>query len=186
MQDVFISYSTKDENLAFQIKKKLEDDGIKVWFAPRNIRKGHMYPYDIVEAIMETKFLLLLMSKNSLVSKNVERELMVADEEEKKVIPVFLDNSYEMKIYIKSSFRYYLIGKQRIDVDLENFEDSLNEISTVLNTEIEEEIRNEFNSNYNSEFDSRVQETNEYVYGVAEFIRKTNYGFFKEIKQKLS
>jgi len=186
MHDIFISHSTKDKDFAFQITKKLEDNGLKVWIAPRNIQSGHIYAYDIVEAITDTRLFLILVSENSLVSDDVERELLLAAEEKKQIIPAYLDNSYEMKTFNKPSFRYYLVGIQRLVIDMKNSQDSLNKITHMIFTELQNEVKKEFrneprNSEYNSEYASMVKESIADGYGVKESksIAKNNYWIFQ-------
>ena len=123
MHDIFVSYSTKDEAFVFQITKKLEDAGLKIWIAPRDIKKGTVYTDSIVEAIEKTKIFLLLISKNSQQSNEVNRELTMACEEEKTIIPFRLDESP-----IKGIFKYYLISTQHISVDKKNLDASMDKL----------------------------------------------------------
>ena len=51
MHDVFISYSSKDQDVTEQIRQALETNGISCWIAPRNIPLGSSYAREIPAAI---------------------------------------------------------------------------------------------------------------------------------------
>jgi len=134
MHEIFISYSTKDKDLVFQITKKLEDAGLKIWIAPHDINTGIDYEDSIIEAIEKTNVFLLFISKNSLQSEDVKSELTLARSEGKQIVPFRLDDSP-----LKSKFRYYLSSTQHISVDKKNLDDSIDklvhEIKEKLNKE---------------------------------------------------
>ena len=49
--DVFISYSTKDSDIANKVCYILEHNNLKCWIAPRNISSGRIYLDEIADAI---------------------------------------------------------------------------------------------------------------------------------------
>ena len=55
MHNVFISYSTKDTDIAESACNALESAGIKCWIAPRDEIGGKGYAGVIVEAIKNSK-----------------------------------------------------------------------------------------------------------------------------------
>ena len=53
--DVFISYSTKNSDVANKVCHVLEQNDLKCWIAPRNIASGRVYIDEIADAIKATK-----------------------------------------------------------------------------------------------------------------------------------
>nr|MBQ4454572.1 toll/interleukin-1 receptor domain-containing protein [Clostridia bacterium] len=59
---LFISYSSKDADMAFQLVDCLEQNNIPCWIAPRDIIPGSTYPSQIVKAIRECNGFVLIAS----------------------------------------------------------------------------------------------------------------------------
>ena len=110
MQDVFISYSTKDQLEADLVKRVLESNGISCWMAPGNIPSGSNYAREIPGAIRQTRIFLLLLSRAAQASKWVPKELDLAVNEMKVIIPFMLEDCE-----ILDEFNFYLIGAQRLN-----------------------------------------------------------------------
>lgn len=101
--DVFISYSTKDQELIEEIVRHLEAAGISCWFAPRNIMPGAEWVTAINDAIEEAKIFLLIYTENSNSSRQVHNEVALAFNMEKIMIPLRLADipmNTEMKYYL--------------------------------------------------------------------------------------
>ncbi len=75
---VFVSCSTKDRSGALQIRKLLESAGIKCWMAPRDIPPGSNYAYVIERAISNCALFLLLLTRDSVQSVWVNKEVLYA------------------------------------------------------------------------------------------------------------
>ena len=73
--DVFISYSHKDKAVADAICAKLEQDGTRCWYAPRDIRPGADWAASIVDAIEAAKVMVLIFTDASNASQQVLREI---------------------------------------------------------------------------------------------------------------
>lgn len=87
---VFISYSTRDMDQATRIVDQLEANGIRCWFAPRNIPMGSSYIREIPRAINICSHFLLVQSDNAQESKWVEKELSLAIGCGKHVLPMVI------------------------------------------------------------------------------------------------
>ena len=87
MYDVFISYSSKDKDIAYKIVDFLENNNIKCWIAYRDAEAGNAYAASIIDAIKASKIFLLVFSKNSNGSKHVLREIDLACKYERFMIP---------------------------------------------------------------------------------------------------
>ena len=104
--DVFISFSFKDINKAMQVVNELlSRHGIRCWICTKEIDGGSSYKNDIVNAIMASKLTVLLWSKNAAASLDIPREIGIALEERKHVIPFLLDATP-----FTPSLRYDLTG----------------------------------------------------------------------------
>ena len=72
---IFISHSSKDADEAVKLCEFLENNGIKCFIAPRDIRAGKQYAEELVRGIDESEAMVLLMSKEANQSPHVLREV---------------------------------------------------------------------------------------------------------------
>ncbi len=114
--NVFISYSTKDENMAQQVCHVLEQNGIRCWIAPRNLRTGNDYVEQVVDAIKSAKLVVLIGSDNSFNSQFVTNEISLAFNNGVPILPFIIDTAFP-----RDKMKYYLMNTQWIpaDCDLE-------------------------------------------------------------------
>ena len=61
--DVFISYSSKNHEIAQLIFNKLENESVKCWMAPQSLNGGDEYEGVIDEAIRACKVFVLVFSE---------------------------------------------------------------------------------------------------------------------------
>ena len=99
MSSVFISHSWKDKSIARRIGNSLNAVGVKVWIDEARIKIGDSLIEKIRRGIDEMDFLIALISKNSINSEWVTKELDIAMNQEirkkhVKVLPVLLDDSH--------------------------------------------------------------------------------------------
>jgi hypothetical protein len=73
--DVFISYSSKDAQVAEAVCRALEEQDITCWIAPRNIPQSMNYGQCIIDAIKGSKALVIIFSRHSNQSKFVAAEI---------------------------------------------------------------------------------------------------------------
>lgn len=89
---VFISYSTQDVVVADRIVETLEGAGIHCWIAPRDIEPGKDWSASIVPAIASAKVVVLLFSAGANGSRQVAREIHLAQSGSgKPVVPFRLE-----------------------------------------------------------------------------------------------
>jgi exopolyphosphatase/pppGpp-phosphohydrolase len=93
---VFLSHSSADNELAKRISEGLQKAGIKVFFDEAEIRVGDSFVEKIAEGISKSRFLAVMVSKNSLESHWVRKELNMKMAEEVKtkkvcVLPILVD-----------------------------------------------------------------------------------------------
>ena len=94
----FISYSSKDEELAKQLHANLQDEGVRCWFAPEDMKIGDKIWDTIDKAIRLRDKLLLILSKHAIDSDWVEDEVTKAYAEERRrkqtvLFPIRLDEA---------------------------------------------------------------------------------------------
>jgi hypothetical protein len=80
----FSSYSTRDQDFAERLHSRLRDKGLRVWFAPEDIKGGQMIHDQLDRAVQVHDRLLLVLSQHSIHSKWVETEIVRAHETEKR------------------------------------------------------------------------------------------------------
>ena len=99
----FISYSTKDFETVKKIVSALEQNGVKCFYAPRDIEPGTDYATEIVKAIKNLDCVTLIFSNASNTSMYVLREINSAILNNKTVIPFKIDDampSESMEFYL--------------------------------------------------------------------------------------
>ena len=94
----FISYSTKDQEFAKRLHADLQNNGVRCWFAPHDLRIGDKILDNIDDAIRLRDKVLLILSEHSINSDWVEDEVTAGFEEERKrrqivLFPVRLDET---------------------------------------------------------------------------------------------
>lgn len=72
---VFLSYSQADDALASRVRSALEEAGFQVWDASRNILPGDNWAEKISEALKESEAMVVLLTRNSVQSSQVQWEI---------------------------------------------------------------------------------------------------------------
>ncbi len=108
--DVFISYSSNDEELAKTICETLESSGIRCWIAPRNIGSGDTWSEAIIRAIRTARAMVLLLTTNSNSSRQVLREVEHGVRTGIPIIPFRIED-----ISPSDSLDYFISAHQWLD-----------------------------------------------------------------------
>jgi hypothetical protein len=85
--DVFISYSSDDKPVADAVCAILEQQRIRCWMTPRDVRPGEEWAGAIVRAIRDARVVVLIFSASSNASRQVLREVERAVHDGAIVIP---------------------------------------------------------------------------------------------------
>jgi WD40 repeat protein len=104
--DVFISYSSKDKQTADAACAALEAERVRCWIAPRDIRPGMDWGGAIIDAIADSRVLVLLFTEHSNQSPQVLREVERAVSKGLVIVPMRLDDappSKGMEYFISAS-----------------------------------------------------------------------------------
>src|SRR5579883_2860923 len=108
MADIFISYSSKDKEKAEQLTELLASAGLSVWIDQSGIDVATSWSEEIVDAIDSCKAFIVMLSPNSIASHNVVKEVSLASEKRKKILPLDLE-----PVDLPKSLQYPLAGIQR-------------------------------------------------------------------------
>ena len=113
--EVFISYAASDRERVLGLVERLRKAGVTVWIDQVGIDVSTMWSQEIVSAIKSCKVMLLSISPHSTESGNVVKELALASERKKPIIPVYLGAAE-----IPETMEYQLAGIQRVEYFREN------------------------------------------------------------------
>lgn len=108
---VFISYSSKNQQVADSVRLLLIEHGVSCWMAPYDIPAGSRYAYVINDALENCSCLLLLLTNASQTSQFVEREIERAITYKKPILPMQLED-----LELNSGFKFYIGNSQIIAV----------------------------------------------------------------------
>lgn len=111
MAHVFVSYSRRDSDTADQLVRNLEAAGYKVWIDREGILGGDEWRSQIVNAIDDCTAFMILLTPNSVASRNVRKELDLAENRGKPIIPIVL-----RRVTVPPEMEYQLVGLQMIDL----------------------------------------------------------------------
>ncbi|MCR5385274.1 MAG: toll/interleukin-1 receptor domain-containing protein [Saccharofermentans sp.] len=108
--DVFISYSTKNKNVADAIVSDFEQHGIKCWYAPRDIVPGQEWVTAIKEGLSDARIFVLIYTNESNESRQVMNEVALAFNAGKTIVPFRLTEEL-----MNNELEYYLTRVHWLD-----------------------------------------------------------------------
>ncbi|MCR5676051.1 MAG: TIR domain-containing protein [Lachnospiraceae bacterium] len=123
---VFLSYNRFNQVRAREIKEELENNGIFVWRAPEDVPVGTDYYVQEMDAIEKCDAFLILLSSTSQESEEVRKEFVKAVNENKKIIPIWIEDCSVNTFYSENLTRHQY--RYMIDNDM----DVMNEIIRVV------------------------------------------------------
>lgn len=129
-RDVFICHSSEDKNpYVTELYESLELNGIKCWFDKNEIRWGDSIVSKVNEGLRISKYVLVVLSKNSINKNWPKAELEASLNLEfstgnTRVLPLLLGNEME----IKEILEYYPILSSKLFVKYSNGMDKIIEL----------------------------------------------------------
>lgn len=123
----FISYASADRAVAEALTAHLEQHGLSCWMAPRDVPAGAQYADAIVRAINEARALVLVLSRESIGSSHVGKEVERASSKKKQIIAVRLDGAP-----LTPALEYFLSESQWIDVAADGREKAFGKLADAL------------------------------------------------------
>ena len=139
--DVFISYSSKNQKVVEAMCAYLEQHKVRCFVAYRDIPKGVVWAKAIVEALDESKMMVVVFSEEFNLSDQVDREIELASEDKKPILTFRISNTM-----FKGAKKYYLKNINWIDAfpNPENLFDSLlDNVAKLIGTSAPEKERQE-------------------------------------------
>lgn len=106
---LFVSHPSTKAETALHIERALHVRGVRCWIAPRDVEPGEQWDVSIRRAIAETDAMLVLFCADSERSRQVKRELILADQSNKAIIPMRLERIEPQEL------SYHLADSQWID-----------------------------------------------------------------------
>ena len=155
--DVFISYSSKNQKVVEAMCAYLEQHKVRCFVAYRDIPKGVVWAKAIVEALDESKMMVVVFSEEFNLSDQVDREIELASEDKKPILTFRISNTM-----FKGAKKYYLKNINWIDAfpNPENLFDSLlDNVAKLIGTSAPEKERQE--RNYKTEQERQKKEKRE-------------------------
>ena len=107
--EIFASYSREDQAQVFPIVDKLRERGLNIWIDQEGIHGAKLWSQEIVNAIESSKVFILFASAKAFLSKNVTKELALASESDKHILPIFIEDAE-----IPAAMKYQLAGIQHL------------------------------------------------------------------------
>ncbi len=108
---VFLSYASAEQDRAIALGDALQQAGIPIWLDRHAIAGGSAWSTAIVRGIKHCAAFLVLGSERAFRSPNVQRELNLAVEENRPVLPLLLE-----QVTAPDDVRYALAGQQWVSL----------------------------------------------------------------------
>lgn len=110
VRDVFVSYSQPDFACAMELVGRMEQEGINCWIAPRDIAPSADWAAEIIDAISNSRTMVLVFSGSSNESPQVRREVERAVHKQVSILPFRIENVLPSK-----SLEYFLSAQHWMD-----------------------------------------------------------------------
>lgn len=124
---IFISYSRIDKNIVFPFVKRIEQElNTTCWIDFEGIESGSQFEEVIVNAIDESRVVLFMLSDSSINSMWTRREVLYAEDEGKKIVPIVIDGKG-----LRKWFKFHFGNVDYIDIqDEEQCDKLLNNLAS--------------------------------------------------------
>jgi TIR domain/Domain of unknown function (DUF4352) len=122
--DLFISYSSKDKPTADAVCARLEAHGIRCWIAPRDVLPSDPYGEAIINAIQQSRLMVLVFSGHSNRSPQVMREVERAVSKAIPVLPFRIED-----VPLSPSMEYFISAPHWLDAMTGPLEEHLHRLA---------------------------------------------------------
>jgi hypothetical protein len=109
-REVFVSYSQPDYDCAVELVARLEAEGVNCWIAPRDIAPSADWAAEIIDAISNSRLMILVFSASSNDSSQVRREVERAVHKNVSILPFRIASVVPSK-----SLEYFLSSQHWMD-----------------------------------------------------------------------
>ncbi|PJB13626.1 MAG: hypothetical protein CO119_00635 [Flavobacteriales bacterium CG_4_9_14_3_um_filter_40_17] len=152
-QTIFISYAHANSEEVLEIIKKLTDAGSTIWY-DAFIKPGSDWDESIENAIKSSDVVLVFLSKAANDSKNVKQEYSFAIDQQKTIIPIFIE-SVEAPFRLRLNQSFYFTENKNLAVQ-----------NLILRLQSPDGIYKAKQASALSKFVSKLKESIRYVVGV--------------------
>ena len=105
---IFISHATADIETATEIYERLKDRDYPVWMAVHEVKPGANYAEVILKTLDAAKAVIVLLSKDSIASDHVKREISLARELQLPIYPVTFTDLTQLGEIFGSDWKNWL------------------------------------------------------------------------------
>jgi hypothetical protein len=123
----FLSYSSKDKLVADAICARLENQGIRCWIAPRDVKPGADYSNQIADALESATTMVMVFSSESNNSRHVKSEIDRAFSLGKIIIPFRVEN-----VELDKGLAYYLAKTHWLDAVTKPLEQHIDKLAATI------------------------------------------------------
>src|SRR5262249_9571443 len=109
--DVFISYARRDWDRVQPWVEQLQAAGVSTWVDVGGIEGASLWTQEITHAIDHCRVLIVMVSSTSAASRQVFREVSLAAEAEKPILPLLLEPVADLQ-----NLRYPLAGVHHLEL----------------------------------------------------------------------
>jgi TIR domain len=132
--DIFISHSSKDKTIADAVCATFEANGLRCWVAPRDVPPGAAWGAAIVDAIQNSRVMVLIFSDNANTSGQIAREVERAADYGVTIVPIRVEDVAPAR-----SLQYFLSNIHWLDALSPPLERRLQEIAAKIKPMLEQE-----------------------------------------------
>lgn len=105
---IFISHASADIEIATEIYERLKDRDYPVWMAVHEVKPGANYAEVILKTLNAAKAVIVLLSKDSIASDHVKREIGLARELQLPIYPVTFADLAQLREIFGSDWKSWL------------------------------------------------------------------------------
>lgn len=108
--EVFVSYARDDQECVRSWVDELKNGGVSVFFDTESLVGGSRWQNDIAEAIHGAKIVVVFVSRASVVSEFVPKELALSVDMKKTILPIILEETE-----VRGQVAFCIAGLQRVE-----------------------------------------------------------------------
>jgi hypothetical protein len=133
--DLFVSYSSRDQETAKAIVTTLQADGVRCWFAEHSLGTSDDFNEDIVRAIEQARLVVVVVSDDADRSDYVKNEVQQAVNLKKPILPFCVSPS------LSGFFALHLSRRQRLDATKGTLDENIGRLSTYVRDRLQRQSR---------------------------------------------
>ena len=143
-QQIFISYSRRDDAVMQRIVAFLREQGFDVWVDNEQLTPGTpIWEAELEKAIKRADAVVVLLSPDSKTSPWVMRELVVAQRHQKEIFPLLVRGDEDTSLHFRLSTYQYIDLREKETLGLERLKTTVSRLFARLQRIEEEKERKE-------------------------------------------